>query len=231
MIITLLSDTHRKHKLVTNYIPKSDLILHAGDISSMGHEFEINEFVTWYDSLPSDNKIFIAGNHDWGFQNNIKNVQKILNIYKSYKYLQDNSIHIKINNDPEIKIYGTPHQPYFCNWAFNLPRNGKELKEKWSLIPNDTDILITHTPAYGILDDVENKRGIHLGCELLTERIKEIKPKIHICGHIHSGRGYYFDGNTHFFNASVLGEQYEYAYTPFVIDWDPITNTIEFIKY
>jgi hypothetical protein len=83
---------------------------------------------------------------------------------------------------------------------------------------------------YGeMLDDVEGRRGQHLGCELLAERIKQIKPKIHICGHIHSGYGHYFDGHTHYFNAAVLNERYLYSQLPWHIDWNPITNEVSFL--
>jgi Icc-related predicted phosphoesterase len=97
------------------------------------------------------------------------------------------------------------------------------------MIPEGIDILITHGPAWGILDDVEGNRNVHLGCELLAEKIKQIKPKIHICGHIHSGHGHYFDGYTHYFNASVLNEQYLYSHKPWIIDWNPLTNEIDFL--
>ena len=100
---------------------------------------------------------------------------------------------------------------------------------KWDAIPTTTDILVTHGPAYGFLDDVEGRKGEHLGCELLADKIKLLKPKIHVCGHIHTGYGHYFDGHTHFFNASVLNEQYLYAHTPWNIEWDPITNEVVFL--
>lgn len=226
MKITLLSDTHNKHKQVSNDLPGGDLIIHTGDISSRGYENEIQSFLDWYKKTDYSKRIFCAGNHDWGFANNIEKTQVLLEECKDeVDYLQDGYVLFERNGE-KAKIYGSPWQPEFYAWAFNLPRNGDELKETWSKIPLDTDILMTHGPAWGILDDVEGRRGQHLGCELLIERIKEIKCKIHICGHIHSGHGYYFDGNTHFFNASVLNEQYQYAYKPFVFDWNPETNEI-----
>jgi Icc-related predicted phosphoesterase len=195
----------------------------------MGYEHEITEFAKWYDGLNYDNKIFIAGNHDWGFQNNVDKVKEIVDFYKTITYLQDQLHTIQDDNGTEVKIWGSPWQPEFYQWAFNLQKNGEELKSKWDMIPEGIDILITHGPAWGILDDVEGRRGEHLGCELLAERIKVIKPKIHICGHIHSGHGHYFDGHTHYFNASVLNERYLYAHTPWNIDWNPITNEIDFL--
>lgn len=229
MKITLISDTHNKHNEITQDLPGGDLLIHAGDISIMGREHEITKFCKWFDDIDNyDHKIFIAGNHDWGFQNNVDRVTKIINSYKSIDYLQDNWLQVGKNMLNLVKIYGSPWQPEFFNWAFNLPKNGVELESKWENIPMDTDILITHSPAFGYNDkiiwDYEN-----LGCELLVNKINKIKPKIHICGHIHSGRGYKFDGHTHYFNASVLGENYQYSYKPWNIDWNPETNEIDVI--
>ena len=235
MKLTIISDTHTKHKHVTDDLPGGDLLLHAGDLSSMGHEHEIREFATWYNKQNKYNhKVFIAGNHDWGFEINPKKAKEIVGQYPDITYLQDDWVNVG-DSDPHdtdvntVKIWGSPWQPEFYNWAFNLPRNGEVLKEKWDMIPDDIDILITHGPAWGILDDVEGNRNVHLGCELLAERIKQIKPKIHICGHIHTGYGHYYDGHTHYFNAAVLNERYLYSHTPWNIDWNPITNEIQFL--
>jgi Icc-related predicted phosphoesterase len=64
---------------------------------------------------------------------------------------------------------------------------------------------------------------------LLAERIERFRPKIHVCGHIHSGYGYEFKNGTHFFNAAVLNESYEYTQKPMTFDWDKETNTIKFV--
>jgi Icc-related predicted phosphoesterase len=96
------------------------------------------------------------------------------------------------------------------------------------MIDDDTDILITHGPAWGYVDRVVG-RSEHLGCELLTNRIMAFKPKIHICGHIHSGYGYTTNGDTHFINAAVLDERYEFTQNPLTFDWDKSTNVIDFI--
>jgi Icc-related predicted phosphoesterase len=229
MKITMVGDTHNNHKLITDDLPGGDLLIHAGDISSMGYEHEITEFCKWFDKIDNyDTKVFIAGNHDWGFQNNAEKVNGILTGYKTINYIQDELITIQDGDKPEVKIWGSPWQPEFYDWAFNLPKNGPGLMSKWEMIPEDVDILITHGPAWGLLDDVEGRRGDHLGCELLAERIKSIKPKIHVCGHIHTGHGHYFDGHTHYFNASLLNERYLYSQTPWKVEWNPITNEIVF---
>ena len=232
-ILTLISDTHNKHKHVHNGLlgdlKGGDILIHAGDISSMGYEHEITEFAKWFDTLDYSHKIFIAGNHDWGFQNNAEKVKGNLSGYKTIDYIQDELITIQDDDKPEVKIWGSPWQPEFYDWAFNLPKNGDELKSKWDMIPEGIDILVTHGPAWGLLDDVDGRRGDHLGCELLAERIKSIKPKIHVCGHIHTGYGHYFDGHTHYFNASLLNERYLYSQTPWRVEWDSVTNEITFL--
>ena len=167
--LTLISDTHNKHNKLNGDLPGGDILLHAGDISSMGYEHEIKEFAKWYDNINIYyHKVFIAGNHDWGFQNNVEKVKGLLTGYKSIDYIQDEMIVIQDGDKPEVKIWGSPWQPEFYNWAFNLTRNGEELKSKWDMIPEGIDILITHGPSWGTNDDVEGRRGYHLGCELLA---------------------------------------------------------------
>ena len=229
MKITFISDTHNKHYQITKDLPGGDLLIHAGDMSSMGYKHEIQQFCKWFNNIDNyTTKVFIAGNHDWGFENNSKQSMEVVNSYKTIEYLQDNSLSVGVNMYNMVKIWGSPWQPEFYNWAFNLPRNGEQLMSKWNLIPTDTDILITHGPAWGYVDKIIGTTQ-PLGCELLTTRIKEVKPKIHVCGHIHSGYGHVFDGDTHFINASVLNEDYYYENKPLTVEWNPITNEMEFL--
>lgn len=234
MRITVISDTHTKHGLIPmEDLPGGDLIICAGDIMNSGYnKNDILDFCTWFHSLEQyDKKIFIAGNHDRMFENHPEGVEELLNIYCDIDYLQDEGYDLyDLDTDTSTKIYGSPWQPEFYSWAFNLPKNGIELAGKWEAIPDNTDILITHGPAFGTLDTVAGRPWDGLGCELLAARIEVIKPKIHICGHIHSGYGYEFKDGTHFFNASVLDEAYEYNQKPMTFDWDKETNTIEFVK-
>ena len=239
MRITVLSDTHTRHGLIPmEDLPGGDLILHAGDIMNSGYnKNDILDFCTWFGSLNQyENKVFIAGNHDRMFENHPEEVQEMLNKFLNIDYLQDEDFVIygdgPEGNSPNdnIRIYGSPWQPEFYSWAFNLKRNGIEISGKWEAIPDNTDILITHGPAFGSLDTVEGRPWDSLGCELLAERIERLKPKIHVCGHIHSGYGYDFKDGTHFFNASILDESYEYTQKPMTFDWDKDTNTIEFVK-
>lgn len=222
-LLTCISDTHTKHSKVGDLIG-GDIILHAGDIMSSGYStMEVYDFLMWYDKLNQyKNKVFIAGNHDRVFQNNPDKLNEIVNGYKNVNYLMDSSINID-----GVKIWGTPWQPWFFNWAFNVTR-GEEIKKKWDLIPDDIDILIVHGPPHGILDYVPRSHE-NVGCEDLTKRILEVKPKIVIFGHIHEGYGYLFKDGVHYINASVLNDRYEVANKPFNFEWIKETNEINFI--
>jgi Icc-related predicted phosphoesterase len=226
MKITLISDTHTLHNEITQDLPGGDILIYAGDLMNSGRNInDIKLFCEWFSSLDMyKHKVFIAGNHDRMFQDDHYKAMEIVNSYDNITYLQDSGTEIE-----GIKIWGSPWQPWFYAWAFNLPRNGKELKEKWDLIPEDTDILITHGPAYGYVDTVVGRRHENLGCELLTQRILEVKPKIHVCGHIHTGYGVMETDDTIFINASVLNEDYNYTQRPITLDWDISENKLSFI--
>ena len=237
MKLTFISDTHAKHNQLNGDLGSGDILIHAGDFMTSGYSIhEARDFFAWFDSIQGyDAKIFIAGNHDRVMQNYPEKMRGDLTAYKSIDYLEDEQLTLYydgVNGDePEnnIRIYGSPWQPEFFNWAFNLPRNGPGLAAKWEAIPANTDILITHGPAWGFCDTVEGRRDTHLGCELLAERINVIKPKIHVCGHIHSGYSYTFNNGTHYINASVLNERYAYTNKPVHVEWDKQTNEISFL--
>ena len=227
--ITTISDTHSKHKSITPFLPGGDILIHAGDLTSMGYKYEIEEFCKWFDSIDNyDLKVFIAGNHDYGFEERVDETMEIVNSYKTINYLQDDWVGFQKGDLREIRIWGSPWQPEFHNWAFNLKRNSKELEDKWNLISDDSDIVVTHGPAYGYVDMVYDRYD-NLGCEKLIQRIEQFNPSIHICGHIHTGYGYRTNGKTHFINASVLDEQYQFTQYPLTFDYNPENGKIEFI--
>jgi Icc-related predicted phosphoesterase len=222
--IVFISDTHNKHKHLTskgmgNILGSGDILVHCGDSTSMGHKHEIEQFLKWFSNTDFEHKIFIAGNHDFGFEEQTDIDQEFKDL--GVTYLFDNDITID-----GIKFYGSPWQPEFYNWAFNLPR-GEKLAEKWEKIPDDVDILITHGPAYGILDYAPI--GGHVGCEELYRKIVEVKPKIHVCGHIHDSYGQKTIGGIEFLNASVLNDKYEYAHKPIVVEYNTKSKEITYI--
>lgn len=209
MKLVILSDTHTRHRDVT--IPNGDILIHAGDISSRGRIFEVDDFLDWFSELPHTYKIFIAGNHDFYFER--QDEEKILaKIPSNVIYLNDSGCTVK-----GIKIWGSPIQPEFFNWAFNRKR-GEEIQQHWRLIPNDTDIIITHGPRYRILD--KTIRGENVGCEELAKAVQQIQPKLHIFGHIHEAYGIKTQGKTTFINASILDERYRNVNEPIVFQYE-----------
>lgn len=212
MKIVFISDTHGRHDKL-GALPDGDVLVHAGDCTNIGEIGELAVFAKWFESQPHKHKILIAGNHDWGFQYAMENDEEDWireKLFPTSNYLRDSSVNIEGRN-----FYGTPWQLEFCGWAFNVPRDGS-IKKYWDLIPENTDILITHGPAYGILDRV-GKTTNPLGDELLRKRIEEVQPLIHVCGHIHGGRGSQYT-STHHINASVVNERYEVVNPPIVVN-------------
>jgi Icc-related predicted phosphoesterase len=197
MKIITISDTHGYHDLLA--LPKGDMLIHAGDVSSRGSEREIKDFLGWFSVQDYEYKIFIAGNHDFFFEQADKEMVKAI-IPENIIYLNDSGICIE-----GLHIWGSPVTPWFLNWAFNRQR-GSDIKKHWDLIPQNTDILITHGPVYGILD--KTIHGKKVGCEILKDVTDVIKPKVHICGHIHEAYGQVQILDTLYINASVLDVRY-----------------------
>lgn len=206
MKIVCISDTHLQLDKVS--IPDADILLHAGDLTFQGTVLEIEKELKKLSKINIKNKIIIAGNHDWLFQKEPL-LAKQMCIDNGITYLQDSMIEID-----GLKIYGSPWQPFFYNWAFNL--FSKELKEKWDLIPSGIDILITHGPPMGILDSAYEKTN--LGCKHLFDKIMEIKPKLHVFGHIHDSYGIKTFNDVKFVNASICDENYKPTNMPWSVE-------------
>lgn len=207
--IVCLSDTHNSNNQIT--VPDGDILIHAGDATITGTLEEIVLFNKWFANLPHKYKIFIAGNHDWLFETNNRFARSLLD--KSITYLQDSFALIE-----GLKFYGSPWQPRFYDWAFNLTR-GAEIAQKWKRIPDDIDILITHGPPNGILDEVRRKFFVeHTGCEELRKKVEEIRPKLHVFGHIHCGYGQIEKFGVKFINASTCDEGYIPTQPPIVVN-------------
>lgn len=213
MRIVCISDTHNCNEQVA--VPDGDLLIHSGDATITGTPDEIKLFNRWFASLPHPLKIFVAGNHDMLFEQRPDEAQALLDI--GVFYLQDSAIELE-----GLKIYGSPWQPRFYDWAFNLMR-GAELADKWKLIPDDVDVLVTHGPPNGILDLVPRQGwDENTGCEELRKRVEEIaefgRLKLHVFGHIHCGYGVQEELGVKFVNASICDEDYRPSNKPIVID-------------
>lgn len=209
-----MSDTHLFHEdrgIPKIEIPMGDILVHAGDATFEGSQEEIMRFSSWFGSLPHPHKVFIAGNHDWNFQRTPQRARRLLP--NGVVYLEDSGCDVM-----GLKFYGSPWQPEFLEWAFNLPR-GHRLREKWNLIPSGIDVLVTHGPPYGVLD--QTPHGEHVGCVDMKDVLTRVKPRLHVFGHIHHMGGRQQQvGPTLFVNAAMLDESYGLAHRPIIVDLD-----------
>jgi len=218
MKIVFISDTHNLQDQVT--LPEGDILVHAGDLTMMGRMNEIAAAGHWLRKQPHRYKVVVAGNHDWMFAKNRMMAVSLLNqglVGGERKgeivYLEDSMVTIN-----GLKIWGSPWQPTFFDWAFNADRGGA-IKRYWDMIPEGLDILVTHGPPMGIHDQIAAHLGSeHLGCEELMAAVERVKPKIHVFGHIHGGYGQTQYVNTLFINAAICNEGYKAVNDPIVIE-------------
>ncbi|MDC3332835.1 metallophosphatase domain-containing protein [bacterium] len=219
MRIVCISDTHNRHPTLT--LPEGDVLIHAGDFTEDGTVSEITQFLKWFGNQSHRHKILIAGNHElclddrlyterWNrFHKKKENKNEVtLMIDSRFHYLENSSIDID-----GIKFYGSPYSADM-GWVFQY--DGIDQAETiWKLIPDDTDVLITHTPTHGQLD-VWHGRAV--GCKVLSTHIERVKPRYHICGHIHDSHGISKTRDTTHINASIVNDAHVVTYDPIVFD-------------
>ena len=197
MKLLIVSDTHGMHWLLPK-LPEADIFIHCGDFANSGrYAEEYIDFNEWLDKVPvpKPHRLLCAGNHDvkldaYHAESSLKTAAHGRGLLTNGVYLQDQSITLLGK-----KFYFSPWTPSFCGWGFNADR-GDQIRPFWEQIPDDTEILITHGPPYGILDksvresDERYPMFPHLGCEELAKRIKDLKYlRLHAFGHIHGGMG------------------------------------------
>lgn len=196
MNILHLSDTHNCHHRI-RALPGADVVVHSGDFCMIGSEQEAIDFLNWFCDLPYKHKIFICGNHDdCLYGANINGL--------------DDNVHYLCNSGIEIeglKFYGVPM--FMCDCVTDRQNLN------YDKIPIDTDILITHTPAYGILDFDDN---INYGSEVLLQAVTNVNPRIHLFGHIHKQHGITTIETTIFSNGAIMNEDYSIHNHPNVIE-------------
>lgn len=246
MKIVHISDTHGGRGHTKLEIPECDILIHSGDIGGRTNNFELIDFLVWFEKQPAKQKIWIAGNHDiildkdWVertshadsviemlLKQNYGTAQHILKAY-NVKYLLNEEFTYE-----GLKFWGSPYSPSFHRtyWAFNADR-GDEISKIWAKIPSDVNILITHTPCYQILDRVDEQyrkfdgEDLNVGCkDLLTVIEKRLHSlKLHCFGHIHDNYGVVSKAVSNrrhvlFSNGAVLNNSYTQLVTkPLIID-------------
>lgn len=249
MRIVIISDLHG----YLPEIPRCDLLLICGDICPVENhnvlfqqEWLATKFVEWINRYAPDIEVvFIAGNHDKVFERYPLPDETA----KVATYLQDSSCEVK-----DLKIYGTPWSQKIGKWAFSLGEKklgnpnftldqdgdkhrinyhyvqaGYTLENRFALIPDDTDILLTHIPPWGVADNRYDSPEIetfipyedfeqelkdyknfenHWGSPSLRRRVAVVEPVIHAFGHVHTSSGIWKEDRTSFVNAACLDNDY-----------------------
>jgi predicted MPP superfamily phosphohydrolase len=249
-IITHISDTHNKHKQLNGKLPGGDLLIHSGDVSSIGRKHEVEEFIKWFNGIDNyTNKVFIAGNHDLTFDSEELFRDKSVHFDRrqyfeppvkgkpdwledllatglnpNVFYLENSFVEID-----QLKIWGSPYSATFgYGWGFNVDR-GYDSAQIWNKIPDDTDIVITHGPIYGYCDRTSNTYE-NVGCADLYHRLNELKTPLHFSGHIHEGYGYketFWGGFA--FNGCTCNLRYEALNPPITFEYDFFEKSINFL--
>lgn len=220
MRIAATSDTHGMLDQAT--LPEADILIVAGDwlpnrFGPSNRVADARFQVGWLSQevkslakLPYKHKCFIAGNHDFAHQEpSTERTARGLLASAGIIYLQDEAVELD-----GVKFYGSPWTPFFFAWAFNFPEDDHQkgyqsAKAAWAKIPNNTDVLITHGPPHLIRDKCPS--GKRAGCSILRERVFEVKPKLHLFGHMHGGYGVTADSDTSpvkFANVALCDEDY-----------------------
>lgn len=175
-------------------MPDGDILIHAGDFTMFSKSMNaIVDFNQWLGELPHRFKVFVPGNHEF-----------FLEADPSRRSLLDNATAL-INEGIEIqglRIWGSPVTPLYGG-AFGLS-SAEDRRRLYAQIPENTDVLISHGPPYGVLDSEVNS-GLHSGCRELFDAVMRVRPKLHVFGHVHSAHGIFQTDQTTFINAALLG--------------------------
>lgn len=211
MRLVCISDTHSRHEGI-EFVPDGDILIHAGDCTASGSLPQLDEVTRWLGALPQKHKVLIAGNHDRCFEKYPEWSREMCE-QQGITYLQGEAAEIE-----GLKFYGFPWQPIFHWMSFNA-REG-ERRGRLKLVPEDTEVLVTHAPALHIFDYIPAE-NLHVGCFPLSQRIDQLHQlKAHICGHIHEAYGFGIresDG-LKFANASTCDHRYRPVNPPIIID-------------
>jgi Icc-related predicted phosphoesterase len=202
----IISDTHGIHEELDSL--SGDVLIHCGDFCD-GFRVDEDDLVKldrWFAGLDFDRILCIGGNHDFVAQER-RSLGKP--VFEHAIYLEDEG-----HEFGGLKFYGSPWLPDLAGWAYYL--SDQERRAKWALIPSDTDILITHTPPFGILDKPRSGRPV--GCSYLRTVLDDLDLRFHCFGHVHASYGQSVDSQIPFYNASLVDSDYKLTNAPIIVD-------------
>src|ERR1035437_7778511 len=204
LTIVCMSDTPELHRELD--VPHGDILIHAGDLTMFSKSASaILDFNEWLGDLPHRWKILIPGNHEFFLEGD-----------PSRRRLISNAT-VLINEGVEVaglKIWGSPVTPLYGG-AFGLSSPADRTR-LYAENPEDVDILVTHGPPYGILDQSPGTLH-HTGCPQLLEAVTRLKPGLHVFGHEHGAHGLVSIDDTLLVNAALLGPDGDLDASPIVL--------------
>ena len=223
--VVMISDTHGKHRELDNTLPDGDILIHAGDFSTHYNIEDAIDFNEWLGTLPHRYKIVVNGNHDSPICIRVPNSHKVpwsketSAILSNAILLSDSSVKLEIPGKRMVNIYGTN----FYHPMDALAYSDFQVYEKipsyssTSDIESNIDILVSHVPPKGFGDCPPS--GISYGCDMVAMTVKRVRPKLFVCGHIHSGHGMKIcdeTGITYVNAANALKRNEKLAFNPIV---------------
>lgn len=214
MRLVATSDTH--YTVDTSFIPDGDVFVHAGDFMTSGYPDEWKTLLEWLGDLPHKRKIYVPGNHDFHLLNYpgpaLQDLTKI-----GVKCIglpgNDNFLHTTLPNN--MKLLGLPFVMGLPRWAFNV---SEEYLVKYfkKLQHQKYDIIVSHSPMKGVLDEVSV--GNNVGIGLYWDLFKTKSPNYWICGHIHESYGHVKINDCYFYNVAMCDRNYNHTNPPIIID-------------
>ena len=206
MKLVIISDSHGRHEELGTL--RGDVLVHCGDSGNgfTRHADDVDRLDAWFGQQRFNRILCIGGNHDFEMQ---ARAGRGGQVFRNAEYLQDQAYEYR-----GVRFYGSPWTPELVDWAYYL--NDDELRERWELIPDEVEVLITHTPPFGILD--RNSSGRNCGCRELQLRLLDLHPRVHCFGHIHASAGTTSLNGTTYVNASMVNRRYEIARAPVELD-------------
>lgn len=211
MKIVCISDTHQHHKKL-KMPADADMIIHAGDFTYHGEYDEVNKFIHWYSEQEAKHKLLVCGNHE-------VQISKGPGPELLKRMCENAGIQLLHNSHTIVEgftIFGSPYSNNFGNgWAYMGDET--DLGRIYDTILPDTDILITHGPAYEQLDWCP---GGHVGSTALAHKLTELTNlKLHVTGHIHESRGTLIKDGKLTVNAAICGIPYtDVIYNPITVE-------------
>ena len=206
MIVDCISDLHGYRPNLSG----GDLLIIAGDLTATDTASAYRDFAGWLRSLDYETIIIVPGNHDGALG------------YSDLPWSDDSRVKFLCDSGVAIKGYQVWGSPWTLAFPGQHPSamayaldNHAEIDARFELIPEGTNILVTHAPPYGIRDCIEDSRGfpLNVGSQSLLKHVKRVCPELHVYGHIHEGYGE-CPFKTHFVNASQVDKFYNHVNKP-----------------